>query len=299
MPSVHRFGLRALILWLWTTSATLGLWATPSHAVLIVGDLTIIENRPVDDFLGFPGLHLLMRVDVTHPGGDAELTGPLAGATVAASNNHFPFDNPTTLSFFTPGGSGGVASWSQLYQVSSSDLSDVEGDYNYTVTDNNQESDMHVGNKLDRAAVVPHPTNLTVSDFSTTPVFSFTDPDPDPRFARLDRVYNMVVFDSVGSQIAILPSPTMGSTTPEFQVPAGLLTEGLQYWFRAQSNDIDTLDGHVENIGESLLSFTAVPEASQIMMFGALVIGSIVWRICGRINRPRQRCHEYDRPHIL
>jgi hypothetical protein len=284
MVSVFRNELRLLLPALGTLSATLGVWAPQSQAVpMITGDLTIVENRPVDDFLGFSGLHLLLRVDATHPGGSAQLTGGLAGATVETNNNQFPFANPTTLSFFDAHGSGG--SWSQLYAITPADLPDVEGRYDYTVTDSSGASDMHEGNNLNRAAVVPHPTNLAVSNFSTTPLFTFTDPDPDPAFDALDRVYNMVIFNSAGDEIAILPSPTMGSSTPEIQVPAGLLTAGQQYWFRAQSNDVDTSDFRVENIGESLLSFTAVPEASQIMTLGAIAIGPIGLRLRRWVSR--------------
>lgn len=247
---------------------------------MISSDLTIVENRPVDDFFGFPGLHLLTRVDATHPDGPGALTGPPAGATVDASNPDFPFADPSNLPLFTPGTLGGTSSWAALFAITPADLNDIEGTYTYTVTDNDSASDVHVGNDLDRAAVVPHPTNLAVSDNSTTPLFTFTDPDPDPAFGRLDRVYDMVIFDSAGNEIAILPSPTTASETPEFQIPSGLLTPGQQYWFRAQSIDIDTADFHVENIGESLLSFTPVPEPSSLALVtaGLLLCGLIIRR---------------------
>ncbi len=168
----------------------------------------------------------------------------------------------------------GVATWTELFPITPADLNDIEGVYTYTVTDNASVSSVHVGNDLDRAAVVPHPTNLGVSDYSTEPLFTFTDPDPDPAFGRLDRVYQTVIFDDTGAEIAILPSPTTSFTTPSFQVPAGLLNPGQQYWFRAQSIDIDTADFVAENIGESLLSFTplAVPEpASHVLALAGLL----------------------------
>ena len=205
-------------------------------APVVTSDLTIIENRPVDDFFGFPGLYLLTRVDATHPDGPSALTGPPANATVSSSNGSFPFANPTTLSLFSPTTLLGTSAWSELYSITPADFSDIEGVYTYTVTDNDLASTLHVGNDLDLAAVVAHPIDLAVSDYSTTPLFTFTDPDPDPAFGRLDRVYDAVIFDSAGNEVAILPSPTTSSSTPEFLVPGGLLTPGQQYWFRARAS---------------------------------------------------------------
>lgn len=275
---------RLRLVWLYGPIACMCVSFTPlvcTAATIIHGDLTVVENRPVDDFFGFPGLHLLTRVDASHTGGPAALTGPPANAKVSSSGGAFPFANPTTLSQFAVGMTG-VATWTELFPITPADLNDIEGVYTYTVTDNASVSSVHVGNDLDRAAVVPHPTNLAVSDYTTEPLFTFTDPDPDPAFARLDRVYDMVIFDDTGAEIAILPSPTTSSTTPSFQVPAGLLNPGQTYWFRAQSIDIDTADFFVENIGESLLSFTpmAVPEPSSFVLaaFAAVVFGWRAWR---------------------
>jgi hypothetical protein len=86
--------------------------STSSATIVITGDLTVVENRPVDDFFGFPGLHLLTRVDATHSSGSAALTNPPAGATVTSNNGDFPFANPSTLPMVTPIGSSG-ASFSQ------------------------------------------------------------------------------------------------------------------------------------------------------------------------------------------
>ncbi len=265
-------------------------------APIISGDLTIVENRPVDDFFGFPGLHLLTRIDASHPDGPGALTGPPAGATVSSSNGDFPFANPATLSQFSPTGLLGVSSFAELFPITPADLNDIEGTYTYTVTDNDLVSTIHVGNDLDRAAVVPHPTNLAVSDYTTTPLFTFTDPDPDPAFGRLDRVYDMVIFDSSGNEVAILPSPTTASATPSFQIPANLLTPGQQYWFRAQSIDIDTADFFVENIGESLLSFTPVPEPASHALALAGLLTSLMARRARRTHQTRAGPERLSRP---
>ncbi len=231
--SASHWGVR----WLGGPIACLFAWFAPPFAAaapFVTGDLTIVENRPVDDFFGFPGLHLLTRVDATHPGGPSALTGPPANAKVSSSNGSFPFANPTTLSQFSSSGLTGVSTWTELFPITPADFSDIEGTYTYTVTDNSSLSTVYVGNDLDRAALVPHPTDLAVTDHTTTPLFTFTDPDPDPAFGRLDRVYDMVIFDDTGAEIAILPSPTTSSTTPSFQIPMGLLNPGQQYWFRAK-----------------------------------------------------------------
>jgi hypothetical protein len=248
-------------------------------AIVINSDLTIVENRPTNDNFGFPGLHLLTRVNVTHTtGGTAALTGPPANATVSSDNGSFPFADPTTLSMFSPIGSTG-ASFSHLFDLTGVDLNDIEGTYTYTVTDNTSASAMYTGNDLQHARVVPHPTDLMPSDNSTTPMFTFEDPDPNPG-GGLDRVYQLVIFDSANNEVAILPSPSMASSTPEFQVTPGLLTAGQLYWFRAQSIDIDQNDFSVENIGESLYEFTPVPESSHAAALGALLISAMA--LCER-----------------
>jgi hypothetical protein len=142
--------------WLCGSISCVCLFLAPSRVAagtIIHGDLTVVENRPVDDFFGFPGLHLLTRVDASHTSGPSALTGPPANATVSSNRAAFPFDNPTTLSQFAVGITG-VATWTELFPITSSDLNDIEGVYTYTVTDNASVSTVHVGNDLDRAAIL-------------------------------------------------------------------------------------------------------------------------------------------------
>jgi hypothetical protein len=229
----------------------------------------------VDDFVGFPGLHLLTRVDAG-PGG----APPVTGATVSSDNNHFPFavpaNNDVALAQISPGSS----SWAKLFPITSADFPDIEGRYTYTVTDSSAASTTLESHRLDHPAIIPHPTNLAVNNHTTAPLFTFTDPNPTPSSGQLTRVYDMVIFDSSGLQVAILPSPTTSSATPSIQVDSGLLTIGQQYWFRAQSIDIDVEGGisYVENIGESLLSFTPVPESSHVIALGGVLIGMAGFR---------------------
>ncbi len=60
-------------------------------ATIIHRDLTVVENRPVDDFFGFPGLHLLTRIDASHTGGPGALTGPPANAKVSSNRVQVAF----------------------------------------------------------------------------------------------------------------------------------------------------------------------------------------------------------------
>lgn len=252
-----------------------------SAAPTIYGDLTAVENRPEPDYVfNIPGLHLLTRVDAS---------SDVTGATVRSDNNQFPFANPPKSAADLDQISG-TSSWIKLSPLQAPDFSvpadfaKITGEYTYRVTDGHS-ADSLGSHQLDIPAVVPHPISLTVSDYSTTPWFSFTDPNPttaDPN--ELTRVYDVVIFSSTGLQVAILDSVTEASGHPSFHIPAFKLTAGQQYWFRAQSIDIDLEGQHqdpfVENIGEALLSFTpaAVPESTHIAALGGALIAMAGFR---------------------
>ena len=271
---LRRLALRCLPL----VGLSVLLTASATQATItITMDLTIIENRPVDDNLGFPGLHLLTRVDATHTIGSGPF-GP-GNATVSTNNSQFLEDmfgnNPVIpLTLFSPVGANG-GTWSRLFPIMDTQVTQAEGNFNYIVTVG-MESDSFNGNNLNRAEVVPHPTSLMVSDNSTSPTFTFVDPDPTPNVSGLDRFYNMVIFDSSDNEVAILPSPTTVATPPSIAVPPGVLSPGVMYLFRAQSLDVD--GSVVENIGESLLEFTPIPESSHVAALGKLLIGALaIW----------------------
>lgn len=220
----------------------------------IQSELTYIENRPTDDIFGFPGLYVLTRCDVTDPEGVSALIGPPAGATVSCNNNNFPFSQPTPMDV---AGISSSVTFIHLYPISEADFPNVSGRYRYEVTNTSNQHDMLNGHPLNKLEVVPHPTNLAVSNQTQTPTVSFTDPDPTPSVSGLIRRYQVVIYDTSLNYVAILPTPKSFSTTPSLSVPPGLLCPCVSYYLRAQSIDLDTTDNNVvENMGQAFLLFT-------------------------------------------
>lgn len=90
---------------------------------------TLIENRPPDDIWGFPGLYLLLRVDVTHPNGIAGVQGPGAGATAESLNNNYPFTNPMPLPDVVFSQSNGF--FLKLVPIVPTDFPNIQSRYRY------------------------------------------------------------------------------------------------------------------------------------------------------------------------
>jgi hypothetical protein len=221
----------------------------------IQSELTYIENRPPDDIFGFPGLYVLTRCDATDTAGVAALIGPPAGATVSCNNNNFPFAQPTAMGIAV---AGNTAIFIHLFPIAATDFPDVDGRYTYEVTNNSNQNDSLLSHRLNRLEVVQHPTNLAVSNQTTTPTITFTDPDPTPNVAGLIRRYQVVIYDASLNGVAILPSPTTSAVDPELTVGPGQLCPCESYYFRAQSIDIDTAEDATESMAQSFLFFSAI-----------------------------------------
>lgn len=229
----------------------------------IQSELTYIEHRPPDDIFGFPGLHLLTRCDVTDNDGVHLLVGPPANATVSCNNNNFPFANPAAMGFAGLGGNTAV--FIQLFPIVEADFPNLDGRYTYHVTNNNGNNDSLLSHRLNRMEVVPLPTNLTISNQTTTPLVTFTDPDPTPNLANLDRVYQLVIYDTALNFVAILP-PGDAATSPSINIPASVLCPCVPYHIRAQSVDVDTADDATENMAQAFIAFTPtdVPKTGDV-----------------------------------
>lgn len=247
----------------------------------ITRELTVAENRPTDDIFGLPGLMLTTSVTVSDTLGNAALTGAGASARVAASNAAFPFTNPAALSFVPVGTSGGY--FIRLFPITTANFPQLTGTYQYTVTDTANVTAGQTSHNVHSLEAILLPTNLAVSDFTTTPAFSWTDPSPTPGVGGVVRVYDAVVYDSQMRQVAILPSPTTANTSPSITIPAGLLTPGQQYYLRAQNVDVDsTAPFAAESIGEEFLSFTPVPEPGSLVLLAAVALPAWCARRCLR-----------------
>lgn len=228
----------------------------------ITGEITAIENRPPDDLFGFPGLYLLLRVDVTHPQGLQHLANPPAGASAVSNNNNFPFAQPVALTTFSSYSTGTY--FLKLVPIAASDFSDIEGRYTYQVTDDQNQDDQQLSHRLNRPEVVPLPTNLAVSNHTPTPIFTFTDPNPTPGQGGLDRHYSLLIVDSQLQGVAQL-TPDVPQM-PVFTLPAGMLCPCEQYYLRAESLDIDSGESAIENLATAFLPFVVgdVPHSADL-----------------------------------
>src|SRR5713226_4446997 len=249
-------------------------YATPT----IVNDFAFIENRPAGDIFGITGLRLQLDVNATDSGGSGALTGPGAKTQATSSNGSFPFAQPVTLPFNSFFGLFGVEFTTNLLLSGGvADLSKVTGTYNFTVTNTSAQSASDTSHNLDKLELIPIPTGLHTSDLSTTPVFSFTDPNPTPGIAGLVRRYDFFVHDGITKNVLFDFAISSGSfsTTPSFLIPLGLLLPGHPYFLRAQSVDVDTtetvstLHPRLENRANEFLSFTPVPEPSSLLLLGS------------------------------
>jgi hypothetical protein len=268
------------------------LWSLPSSSSAIptiTQDLAFTENRPADDIFGITGLRLQLDVTATDPGGSGALTGAGAKAQATSSNATFPFSQPVTIPFNSFFGLQGVEfTTNLLLPGGAADFSKITGTYNFTVTNTSNQSTSDTSHNLDKPEVIPIPTGLHTNNLSTTPVFSFTDPNPTPGITDLVRRYDFFVHDGITDNVifAFGVSTNSFSTVPSFAVPAGLLLPGHPYFFRALSIDVDTtepvttLHPRIENRANEYLSFTPVPEPGSLFLLasGLAVLTGAAWR---------------------
>jgi len=257
----------------------------------IVNDLAFIDNRPADDIFGLHGLFLQLDVAATDTGGSGALTGPGAKTQATSSNATFPFPQPVTVpvnSFF---GLLGVEFTANLaLPGGSASFPNVTGTYNYTVTNTTAQTASVTSHNLDKPEVVPIPTGLVTNNNSTTPVFSFTDPNPTPGISGLARRYDFYIFDGVTKAAIYEFGAATGhsSPTPSFDVPAGLLVPGHLYFLTASSLDVDTTEPSSsitidwEGRSREFLAFTPtpVPEPTSVLLVGSCltVLTGVAWR---------------------
>lgn len=250
-----------------------------ANAVSIDRDWAFIDNRPADDIFGFTGPRLNLTVRALDAGGYDALTESGSSTQVTASNLSFPFSNPLTYSnpndYFPV--SGG-AEFTRLPPLGIGQFPAVTGTYTYAVTNTIGQTATSTTHNLDKLEIIPLPINLTFNNYSTSPIFTFTDPDPAPDIANLRRDYMVEIFDA--AMLNIFQSDLLG--TPTFEVPVGILEPGTLYYFRAVSIDFDRSDfsgtelGHsnMENRALAYAKFTAaVPEPATMLLLGLGLLG--------------------------
>jgi hypothetical protein len=222
--------------------------AVASATPVISRSFVYVDNRSAADPFGTAGLTLHLEIIATDTEGPTALgSSPAAAAVLSSSNPSFPFTLPVLLgqnAMVVVPEPGGV-DFIRFLPITADDLPSITGSYTLVVRNTSLEVATATQNLL-RPEVLGFPTNIAASDHSTTPIVTFTDPNPPPG-PELFRGYQLQIIDA--STLVIFAS-TQLLQTPEFAIPPNSLTPGHDYLFRANIFDLDLTqftDGCTQN----------------------------------------------------
>lgn len=199
-------------------------------------------------------------------------------ATFTSSNPSYPFTTPQSMGWH----------WDRdrfeySHIVTSDQFPNISGTFTFTITDVNG-TVQDISHLLDylvapKFVLLDFPTNLMFSNNSTTPTFTFTDPNLAPP-KGITRAYQMEIIDA--STLAFHYS-SGAQLSPSFTVPSGVLVVGNSYDFRAgiidaDTNEIGSIHDPIEDRSDAwAFDFTPVstpvPEPTTMLLLGSGLLG--------------------------
>ncbi len=278
-------GMRRLRIFIWLTAfLACALALTPTLAFAASFDFVQLEsdNRPNNVFA--PGWRLLVEADVTDPLGLSDILTVTAIPTMGSNL-------PSVTLLFSPPAFTNVNGVPTFGFDDTSDPNNLppfantsqQGQYRIDVTTKNSGSLTTLTHNLDNIQQIPFPTNLAVSNQSTAPIVSWTEPTGVTLPTGYELRDQLQILDPAFNGVFFSPRTSFPSGEASFQVPPGLLNVGTTYRFRSRVFEtegpnfgVDGFTLNAENRSFLQLFFTPVtvpePPTDALLAFGLAVV---------------------------
>jgi len=228
-----------------------------AHASSIIGVRSFSETT-IDHPYAADGWRLHLSAKISDPLG---VPGNISSVTAFDINGLDPI-GLSTLNYRT-----GKQDYSKHYAFP---VAEGSGSlqYQFSVINNQGEVVTVVNNPIDTIRQLDAIQNLAITDFGTTPTFSFDT-------IQFADKYRMVIATGDNSR-NIWASDWLITDAPAFTVPLEVLQAGSSYFFRAEAGDFNTLDldgiDDLENRSVRFLEVTIVPVPAAVWLFGSGVL---------------------------